>query len=96
MVVEDDINEDEFEDKWPYSLDKKVEEPEKPMTPSLPITQTQVFPVDEKSESDISKQRHDSLLKKYHDEQEMIKGQHLKTKEFLEFITEIVDKEVLQ
>ena len=38
MVVEDDIDEDEFEDKWPYSLDKKVEEPEKPMTPSLPST----------------------------------------------------------
>lgn len=38
MVVEDDIDEDEFEDKWPYSLDKKVEEPEKPMSPSLPST----------------------------------------------------------
>jgi hypothetical protein len=38
MVVEDDIDEDEFEDKWPYTLDKKVEEPEKPMTPSLPTT----------------------------------------------------------
>jgi hypothetical protein len=36
MVVEDDIDEEEFEDKWPYTLDKKVEEPEKPMAPALP------------------------------------------------------------
>lgn len=28
MVVEDDVNEDDFEDCWPYSLDKKVPEPE--------------------------------------------------------------------
>lgn len=87
MVVEDDIDEDEYEDKWPYSLDKKVEEPEKPMTPSLPSTQSQPSPSDEKSESDIAKQRHDILLKKYHAEQEMLKNQHLKTKEYLEFIT---------
>jgi hypothetical protein len=63
MVVEDDIDEDEFEDKWPYTLDKKVEEPEKPMTPSLP--QPQVPAVDEKVEADAAKQRHDALLKKH-------------------------------
>ena len=96
MVVEDDIDEDEFEDKWPYSLDKKVEEPEKPMTPSLPSTQSEPSDPNEKTESDIAKQRHDILLKKYHAEQSMLQGQHLKTKEYLEFITQIVDKEVLQ
>lgn len=96
MVVEDDIDEDEFEDKWPYTLDKKVEEPEKPMTPSLPTTQSQASDVDEKTESDIAKKRHDILLKKHLAEQDMVNSQHLKTKEYLEFITQIVDKEVLQ
>lgn len=28
MVVEDDVNEEDFEDYWPYSLDKRVPEPE--------------------------------------------------------------------
>ena len=36
MEVEDDIDEDEFEDKWPYTLDKKEpEEPPKPLTPVM-------------------------------------------------------------
>jgi hypothetical protein len=34
-------------------------------------------------------------MKKYHQEQEDIKKNHQKTIEFLEFITQIVDKEVL-
>jgi hypothetical protein len=52
--------------------------------------------VDEKTESDIAKKRHDILLKKHLAEQDMVNSQHLKTKEYLEFITQIVDKEVLQ
>ena len=34
-------------------------------------------------------------MKKYHDEQDQIKKQHKNNVEFLEFITQIVDKEVL-
>lgn len=34
-------------------------------------------------------------MKKYHEEQEQIDRQHQKTVEYLEFITQIVDKEVL-
>lgn len=42
MVVEDDVDEDDYEDCWPYSLDKKAPEPEPvkyvPQAPTSPST----------------------------------------------------------
>ena len=50
MVVEDDVDEDEFEDKWPYSLDKKVEEPEPVHHLPTPVTAPEEKKVDPASQ----------------------------------------------
>jgi len=68
MVVEYDVDEDDFEDYWPYSLDKKVPEPEPvnhvPQAPASPSAE--VDPAAQQ-ESD-AKKKHDEQMQKYHAE----------------------------
>jgi len=73
MEIEDDINEEEFEDKWPYTLDKKVEEPEPTFKPPQPeITPQQAEEqkqAAEREQENEAKRKHDALMDKYHSEQ---------------------------
>jgi|TARA_B110001450_G_scaffold243064_1_gene254004 hypothetical protein len=68
MVVEDDVNEDDFEDYWPYSLDKKVPEPEPVKhVPAAPASAEESADPQAQKESD-AKQKHDEQMLKYHAE----------------------------
>ena len=68
MVVEDDVNEDDFEDYWPYSLDKKVPEPESVKhVPAAPASAEESADPQAQKESD-AKQKHDEQMLKYHAE----------------------------
>lgn len=68
MVVEDDVNENDFEDHWPYSLDKKVAEPEPvkhvPQAPTSPSTEADP-PAQQENDA---KKKHDEQMRKYHAE----------------------------
>jgi len=68
MVVEDDVDEDDFEDYWPYSLDKKVPEPEpvNHVPQALASPSAEVDPTAHQ-ESD-AKKKHDEQMQKYHAE----------------------------
>lgn len=97
MVVEDDVDEDEFEDKWPYSLDKKVEEPEPVHHLPTPVTAPEEKKVDPASQQEQeAKKRHDEAMHKYHEEQKIIQAQQAQVEEYLDFIINVVDKEVIQ
>lgn len=75
MVVEDDVDEDDYEDYWPYSLDKKVPEPE-PVNhvPAAAASAEQSVDPTAQQESD-AKKKHDEQMQKYHAEQAIIQEQ---------------------
>lgn len=73
MEVEDNVDEDEFEDKWPYSLDKKAAEPEPVHHLPTPMTQPEEQKVDYAAQQENeAKKRHDAAMNKYHEEQKII------------------------
>ena len=49
----------------------------------------------EQQQDTEAKRKHDEAMKKYHDEQAALEAHHKKVVEYLDFMIEIVDKEVL-
>lgn len=69
MVVEDDVDEDDFEDYWPYSLDKKAPEPEPVKHVPAPASTSPEQSVDPSAQQESdAKKKHDEQMQKYHAE----------------------------
>lgn len=75
MEVED-LDEADFEDKWPFTLDKKVEEPVKaPQPPQPEPTAAELQQQQQKAEKEAeneAKRKHDALMAKHHAEQRLV------------------------
>lgn len=94
LEVEDNFTEEEFEDKWPFSLAKKKQIEEKPVSP-IAMKKPDEEKKSEQQQDTEAKRKHDEAMKKYHDEQAALEAHHKKVVEYLDFMIEIVDKEVL-
>jgi hypothetical protein len=96
----EDVDEAAFADKWPYTLDKRLEEKEAPV-PKPPVPQASAQQEEEKKlqaereAENEAKRKHDKAMAKYHEEQRVLAAQQAQVVEYLDFMVEIVDKEVL-
>ena len=69
MKIEDLLDESEFEDKWPWTLDKKVETPPPLRAQVNPVATPLTEEVKIEAIQDENKKRHDELMKRYDGEQ---------------------------
>ena len=76
----EDVDETAFEDKWPYTLDKRPEEKEE-FVPKPPVPQASVAQEEEKKlaaereAENEAKRKHDKAMAKYHEEQSLLAAQ---------------------
>ena len=67
------------------------------MPPALtPAQQEEAKAKAEKELENEAKRKHDDAMQKFHDEQQAIADHHKKVVEYIDFMIEIVDREVLQ
>lgn len=105
MAVEDVVDEAAFEDKWPFNLERKAAEAEVEAQRKAKEEQESARRTQEEEQKRIeaeskraeveSKQRHDAQIQKAQDIIEEIEADRKKTAEYLDFVIEHVDPEML-